>query len=65
MHKCLLCTYVHSLTFWSLGDAIKPTLHQLCLTFVDHLMEHNFYPTMNVSFVSVHVCLLGANYYQL
>ena len=57
----MFIVYVNSLAFWSLGDAIKPTLHQLCLTFVDHLMEHDFYPTMNVSFVCVHVCLLGAS----
>jgi hypothetical protein len=29
------------------GSSIKPTLHQLCVTFVNHIMEKRFYPIMN------------------
>lgn len=30
------------------GGSIKPTLHQLCVTFVNHVMERGFYSIVNV-----------------
>jgi hypothetical protein len=30
-----------------LGESIKPVLHRLCVTFVDYILEKEFYPTMN------------------
>ncbi|CAI8017450.1 hypothetical protein GBAR_LOCUS10587 [Geodia barretti] len=49
-----LCDY----SLWKLtaeaGESIKPVLHQLCVTFVDYILEKEFYPTMNVSCCCAH-----------